>query len=97
MRTEIIQLEQLGQLPPEREVTLDRLKVYEKLLHLIGSSVSNDEARVIAKLFGQNHDSCFGIAWRLIHLIETAPDWPLKDCLKNPSNVWINVLRGRAI
>jgi hypothetical protein len=55
--------------------------------------VSNDDARVLVRLFGP--DDCFGLAWTLVHLIETAPNWPLEDCLVVTENEWIKVLKQR--
>ena len=40
-------------------------------------------------------DECFELEWRLIRLIESAPNWPLGDCLENPANVWIGLLQQR--
>lgn len=45
-------------------------------------------------LFGQ--DDCFGLAWSMLHLIETSPNWPLADVLSDFSNEWIYRLRERA-
>lgn len=49
----------------------------------------------MVSLFGQ--DSCFGLAWSLLHLIETSPNWPLSDVLSNCSNEWVLRLRDRAV
>lgn len=96
MRTEIKQLEQLGPLPAESEAGVEQLKGYEQLLNSITKPISDEEARVLVKLFGLNHDSCFGVAWTLIHLIETAPGWPLRECLENTNNEWVTMLRDKA-
>jgi hypothetical protein len=45
------------------------------------------------KLFGL--DDCFGLAEPLLHLVESAPGWPLEDCLKNSDNEWIKFLKLR--
>lgn len=56
--------------------------------------VTNEEARVLVTLFGP--DECYGLAWTLVHLIETAPGWPIADCLGGTGNEWIQRLRLRA-
>ena len=38
----------------------------------------------------------FGLAWSLLHAIETAPGWPLMDVLSNADNEWIERLRERS-
>jgi hypothetical protein len=45
-------------------------------------------------LFGP--DDCYGVAWTLLHLIESAPGWPLHDCLQDIRNEWTERLRLRA-
>ncbi|MCQ8120015.1 hypothetical protein, partial [Methylomonas rosea] len=64
------------------------------LLLSVTKPVSNEEARALVKLFGP--DGCFGLAWSILHLIESAPSWPLTDCLVNSSNEWVALLRDRA-
>ena len=94
MRPEIETLARLGPLPLERDATVEQLKEFEKALLAITSPIEDAEARQLVSLFGP--DSCFGLAWTLLHLIETAPGWPLKDCLSNAANEWIARLRTRA-
>lgn len=56
--------------------------------------ISNDDARALATIFGP--DDCFDLAWTLLHIIETVPDWPLEDVLNDASNEWIDRLKQRA-
>jgi hypothetical protein len=32
-----------------------------------------------------------------MHLIETAPGWPIKNCLADTANPWVLELKNRAI
>ena len=70
------------------------LTKYQELITSINQPVDNEEAIVLLDLFGP--DDCFGLAWTLVHLIETAPDWPLYDHLTNLNNEWIVRLKTRA-
>ncbi|WGS87728.1 hypothetical protein [Methylomonas sp. UP202] len=96
MRPEIQQLIDLGPLPPEAEASLGYLREAEGLLRAIEKPLSDEEARNLISLFGPP-DSCYGFAWSLLHLIETAPSWPMADCLENPKNEWVSSLRDRAV
>lgn len=96
MRPEIQQLIDLGALPPEAEASLEYLRVAESLLRAIEKPVSDEEARGLISLFGPP-DSCYGFAWSILHLIESAPSWPIADCLENPKNEWVASLRDRAV
>jgi hypothetical protein len=72
---------------------LERLERYSQLIVSIGKPVTDEEARVLASLFGP--DDCFELEETLIHLVESAPGWPLWDCLEDTSNEWIQRLRRR--
>jgi hypothetical protein len=53
-----------------------------------------DEAKALVELFGA--DDCFGLAWTLLHAIETAPGRPILDALGDTENQWIARLKQRA-
>lgn len=70
IRREVEQLLNLGQLPSSEgadEASLDR---WGAALNAIVPPVNDEEARALVELFGP--DECFGAAWSLLHLIETA-------------------------
>ena len=94
MRPEIKRLVLLGRLPSEVDGPSDRLKQVDDILRTVKKPVTNDEARALSGLFGV--DDCFGLAWSLLHLVESAPGWPLKDVLNAKDSVWIAELRNRA-
>lgn len=94
MRQEIEELVRLGPLPKEAEASVEHVRKVESAYRAIKPPVSNEEARALIGLFG--NDGCFGLASSLMHLIETAPNWPLEDCLANVQNLWVVELRDRA-
>jgi hypothetical protein len=74
VRQSVIDLVVLGPFPLERDAAEDHLAELEKRLHAIERPVSREEAFLLATAFGPDgNDSCFGLAWTLLHLIETAP------------------------
>ena len=93
MQPSVISLSESGPLPSSEGADTGQLEKIQALLLQVQTPVSNDEAPALIKLFG--HDECFGLAWTLLHLIETAPVWPLMDCLAEPTNEWIGILRKR--
>lgn len=95
MRPEVSYLATLGPLPAERGALPEIIARHQAALQSISRPVSDEEARAMVPLFGQ--DSCFGLAWSLLHLIETSPNWPLADVLSNCNNEWVARLRERAI
>lgn len=94
MRPEINSLLRLGPLPAEGRASVERIHEIQTLLQSIARPVSDDEARALVSLFGP--DDCYGLAWTMLHLIETAPNWPLIDCLEVQGDEWVTSLRDRA-
>jgi hypothetical protein len=84
----------LGPLPGTSNPDLSRLKDIEMALHAITPPVSDEEAKLLVAQFGP--DDCFGLAWALLHLIETSPNWPIAECLGSPTTEWVLRLRKRA-
>jgi len=91
----IQRLAELGALPSEAEASDKRFGKVEALLRSVVRPVSDEEARALVPLFRK--DSCNGLAWTVIHLVETAPGWPLADCLVDQSSEWHALLRTRAV
>lgn len=96
MRREVIELRNLGPLPSwkiaVREDQRELLERYELFVTSIPKPVTDEEARILVGLFGP--DDCFGLEWSLVGLVETAPGWPLADCLENTDNEWIQGLEA---
>lgn len=96
MRAEVRELAEMGPLPANDAAAEDvvRLEEYQGLLESIEKPVSDDEARVLIRLFGP--DDCFGLSWALVHLVESAPGWPLFDDMHDADGEWLQLLRDRA-
>jgi hypothetical protein len=56
---------------PDPEADVQVIEQFETALRNIGSPISDEEAIALARLFSE--DDCYGLAWTLLHLIETAP------------------------
>jgi hypothetical protein len=95
VRTEIAELAQLGPLPSEDDADVSQLARIEALYRAIATPITDNEACVLVELFGP--DGCYGLASSFMHLIETAPGWPLKDCLAQLNSDWKIELRNRAL
>ena len=97
VRPPVKELAALGPLPNEASATEADLARRQELLHALTAPVSDEEALILVRLFGP--DDCFGLAWTLVHLIETAPGW-LHLPLPELDNEWVTRLdhrrRGRA-
>lgn len=99
MRQKIEELVKLGPLPSEEHANAEDLERFERMLKDIKqdaaqSSWTNDEVKALVSLFGPGE--CFGGAWTLLHLIESAPGWPIEDCLVDTSNKWVRRLNRRS-
>jgi hypothetical protein len=94
MREVVYKLTALGPMPSSQTRDVSRIREYEELISSITPPLSDEEAKSLVGLFGP--DECFGLAWSLLHLIESSPGWPLEDCLERSGSVWIERLRDRA-
>ncbi|MCX4581903.1 hypothetical protein [Streptomyces sp. NBC_01481] len=64
-------------------------------LHAISKPVTAEEARALVDCFGP--DDCFGVAWTLMHLIETGPNPVLTTQPVENANEWHHRLFDRAV
>lgn len=96
IRQAVRELAGMGPLPTSESgaESTSTLEHYQRLLDSVAPPVSDDEAEVLSSLFGP--DDSFGLAWTLVHLVETAPGWPLEGALSRLDNAWIALLRKRA-
>lgn len=94
MRSAVTALAALGPLPSEQSAKPNTLERYEALIRAIERPIADEEARALAGLFeNDGADSCFGLAWSFLHLIETAPGWPIAECLQDSENEWVGLLK----
>jgi len=94
MRDAIHDLLSLGRFPPSASVDPDRIRRQQDLLSRISPPLEDDEAKALISLFGP--DDYFGLAWTLLHLIETA-SVAVTDSLPPASdNEWIERLKRSA-
>ncbi|SRR6266404_2964537 len=94
IRPEVKDLVSLGPFRDSSEADDDLMRKQEELLKSIKPPVSDQEAKELVRLFGP--DDYFGGAWTVLHLVESAPGWPITECLTDTSNEWINRLKARA-
>lgn len=64
-------------------------------LEAITAPVTADEAAALAACFGP--DDCYGVAWTLLHLIETGPDPVFVTRPSTDANEWHHRLWARAV
>ena len=114
MRPEVRRLVTLGPLPLESDTCpLDEmmalLKQFEEPLSALHPPAADDEAMALLGCFNPTQDdSCFGLAWAIVHFIETAPNWPgdpattaigqaIEDRLQISDEPWMQVLWQRIL
>jgi hypothetical protein len=95
IRTAVKELEALGKFPISEKAQQNTLRQQETILAGIERPLSPEEARVLVRLFGP--DTYYGLAWTLLHLIETTPGWPIEACVASmDSGPWQDRIRMRA-
>jgi hypothetical protein len=93
MQPAVKRLVQIGPLPSSNLAAVPVSQELQALLAKVQTPITDDEAIALARLFGR--DDCFGLAWSLLHLIETSPGWPIETALHGLNGEWIDRLRER--
>jgi hypothetical protein len=93
VRDEVHHFVALGPLP-DSSASEDTIQGYESALERIMPPVSIDEAKVLIRSFGKG--DCNGLAWTLVHLIESGPRLPLGTEAETEGNEWIRTLWERS-
>lgn len=94
MQRPINDLVRLGLLPNSQERSIERLRTFQTLIAAVRKPITDEEACALVSLFGT--DEAFGLAWSVLHLIETAPGWPIWNVLSDPDNEWVALLAHRS-
>ena len=84
-----------GPLPAEDGATQEGIETLEGLLKAIDEPVSDEEAQALLGTFGP--DGCFGLAWLVLHLIESATSALSAEYSENSDNEWVKLLEERRI
>lgn len=71
MRPLIADITSRGTLPSEEEATDEELESLTELLEQVPLPLTDEEALALAQTFGP--DDCYGLAWTVLHMVETAP------------------------
>ncbi|MGK9236442.1 hypothetical protein KXS07_31965 [Inquilinus limosus] len=95
MRKQIEELAKLGPMPASDSVDPEQVGKYQRLIQEVQKPISNAEAIVLCRLFG--NDDFFGLAWTLMLIIESAPGWPIPTCLSHSDNEWIQLMKRRLL
>ena len=96
MRTSVINFVSLGRLPEEKSASVPQLENFEVALQAIESPVTDEEALTLLQTFPNTEESCFGLAWSVLHLVETAPGWPMTEAGLHRANHWVASMLERA-
>ncbi len=93
MRPEIVRLVRMGRFPAEDETTEEEVESRQRLLEGVTGPLTDEEARALISILGD--DDYYGLSWAVVHLVESAPGWPIWGCLGGEST-WTSHLRKAA-
>jgi hypothetical protein len=75
MRSSIEKIRTLGVMPGDATADDQAVKRWEEAVGSIELPVSCEEATVLMGALPHDESSCFGLAWTMLHAIETAPGY----------------------
>lgn len=96
VRPEVLALATFGPLPPEQEWDEQPIEDFAAAIEAVPRPISAEERDALLPLFDRpSEDSVWGVAWGVLHLLETAPSdgWQLR--LPRGSSYWYDVLAMR--
>ena len=84
----------LGPIPSEDTIEQEELEMWDDLImHQVQEPLTDEEGLAISGLFGP--DSCFGLNYKLMHLLETAPGWPVPGMFEHMHPEWAGAIMSR--
>ena len=95
IRSTVEQFAATGPFPASEDAEVDDINRRFELLERIARPVTPDEALVLSRSFGP--DDAFGLAWTLLHLIETASEPLLREPPSASANEWIPLIWERSL
>lgn len=93
MREEVERVVALGQMPSEADLNAPWVTWQRAIEGLVAPATDEEAAAILRAL--PSEGSGFGLAWPLLHFVETAPGWPLSKLLDDSSE-FLQLLRERA-
>ena len=99
VRSPVAELVSLGPVPGAAQQDTDphaerRESLGEELRR--AGTASDDDARALVALLPPDDGDAYGVVWTLLHVIESAPGWPLEDVLGTGGGPWVQLLERRA-
>ncbi|MFB8003278.1 hypothetical protein [Nocardia sp. NPDC056000] len=94
MRVEVAAFVAAGALP-DRDASEEQISYRQAQLEAIAGPVTGEEAAALVHCFGP--DDCYGLAWTLLHLIETGPNPVITTEPEPDANEWHHTLWVRAV
>jgi hypothetical protein len=95
IRKEVRDLVALGPLPDSDTAEMDQMQRLQDAIERISAPVTREEAKALLTVFGS--DECYGLAWAVLHLIETTPGGiPIEKLPAETDNEWIRRLWARS-
>jgi len=94
IRQAVLDFVNLGPLP-DSTAEPERVALHQVHLQRFKRPISDEEAELLLRSFGS--DDCYGLAWTLLHLIESAPGGiPLASQPAEADNEWLRRLWARS-
>src|SRR4051812_34941462 len=95
IRPEVQRLVDLGPFPASSDLEPEEVDHRLSLINQIARPVTQEEATALLTCFGP--DDLFGVAWELLHLIETVPgDAPPNTKPDDSANEWVRRIWDRS-
>jgi hypothetical protein len=94
VRAEFERLIALGRLPTDADLDDEIAKPYVEAIDALSERPTAEEAAALLDVLPADKSTSFGLAWSIVHAIESSPEWPVWSVLDD-RNWWVTYLRQR--
>jgi hypothetical protein len=93
LRRQVADLIALGAMPASEDTSVSTVAEFQQKITALQTPLTTEEARALLPVFGT--DDYFGLAWTLLHRVETAPDPVVAEEPYANANWWVRLLWDR--
>ncbi|UCI21846.1 hypothetical protein FJ970_13200 [Mesorhizobium sp. B2-1-8] len=77
------------------DLTLEQIAAAQTCIESLLPPLSADDVSALISLLPADGDTGYGLNWSILRAVETAPEWPLWDMLRDEGNEWVRRFRQR--
>jgi len=96
LRPEVLTLAAFAPLAPEDDWEVDDIDAFAAAIEAVHPPITAEEREALLPVFSCSHeDSVYGVAWGVLHLLESSPSDGWQERLDTAGHPWLELLTIR--